>query len=413
MQKNFIPRKIYENLKKHMESNDVTIVTGMRRTGKTTLLQHLLSDIESKNKIFLDLEKISNRDLFSDKNYDNVILNLEQQGLSKSERMYIAIDEIQTLPNISSVVKYLNDHYHIKFILTGSSSYYLKNLFTESLSGRKKLFELYPLDFGEFLTFKNVPHKSISSITDIKNFNAHEYERLKAYYEEYIEFGGFPKVVLANSREEKRQILEDIISSYINIDIKSIADFKDANAISNLVKMLAARTGSKLDYSKIGRLIGLSRQTVQNYISLFEKTYVISLVSVHSNNKDREIVKAQKIYFQDNGLLSALAQVDSGSKFENALYNQLKHQGAVKYFSLKDGREIDFILEYEANSKADSESLLVSSQKIALEAKETADEGDLATLHAMSIKADVKKYSVITRHKPLKFKDCVWGGNIL
>ncbi len=424
MEKLYFKRKIYEDVKKHMESNDVTIITGMRRTGKTTLVQHLLSDIDSKNKIFLDLEKISNRDLFSDKNYDNVILNLEQQGLNKDERMYIAIDEIQTLPNISSVVKYLNDHYNIKFILTGSSSYYLKNLFTESLSGRKKLFELYPLDFGEFLTFKNVPHKSISSITDIKNFNthgqdskhefdAHEYERLKAYYEEYIEFGGFPKVVLANSREEKRQILEDIISSYINIDIKSIADFKDANAISNLVKMLAARTGSKLDYSKIGRLIGLSRQTVQNYISLFEKTYLISLVSVHSNNKDREIVKAQKIYFQDNGLLSALAQVDSGSKFENALYNQLKHLGEVKYFSLKDGREIDFILEYEANSKVDSESLLVSSQKIALEAKETADEGDLATLHAISIKADVKKYSVITRHKPLKFKDCVWGGNIL
>ncbi len=397
MRNEYFQRKIYIDVKEHLKNNDVTIITGMRRTGKTTLVQHLLEDIHSSNKVFLDLEKISNREIFLDKNYDNVILALEKQGLNKNERMYVAVDEIQTLPNISSVVKYLSDHYNIKFILTGSSSYYLKNLFTESLSGRKKLFELSPIDFGEFLTFKSINFKPNHKLEDLKNINLHEYERLKSYYEEYIEYGGFPRVVLASSIKEKKDILEDIISSYINIDIKSIADFKDADAIVNLVKMLASRVGTKLDYSKLSRLTGLSRQAVQSYISLFEKTYLLSLVPVHTKNRDREIVKAKKIYFGDNGIISVLSDIDSGSRFENALYSQLKHKSEIKYFSLKDGREIDFIL----------------SGKFAFEAKETPTESDVATLRGMADKAGVEKKNIIGRHKSPNFDTYIWGGDIL
>lgn len=397
MKKTYFQRKIYKELQEHLQSNDVTILTGMRRTGKTTLVQHLLEDIHSSNKVFLDLEKISNREIFLDKNYDNVVLALEKQGLNVHERMYVAIDEIQTLPNISSVVKYLSDHYTIKFILTGSSSYYLKNLFTESLSGRKKLFELHPLDFGEFLTFKNVPHRSLENISQLQKFDSHEYERLKAYYEEYIQYGGFPKVVLANSLDEKIDILEDIISSYINIDIKSISDFKDSDVIITLVKMLVGRVGTKLDYSKLSRLTGLSRATVQHYISLFEKTYLISLVSVHTKNRDREIVKAKKLYFGDNGLASILGGIDSGSLFENALYNQLRDKGKVSYFSLKDGREIDFIID----------------SSIALEAKETPIESDISGLRGLSDKAGISNKNIVGRHKTPNFIDYIWGGDIL
>jgi predicted AAA+ superfamily ATPase len=397
MNKRFYPRKIYSELRDHIDSDDVTIITGMRRTGKTTLVEHLLSEINSDNKIFLDLEKISNRELFSDKNYDNVILQLERQGLSRAERMYVALDEIQTLPQIASVIKYLHDHYHIKFILTGSSSYYLKNLFTESLAGRKKLFELFPLDFGEFLTFKNVSYQPMKDFAHIQHFNPHEYERLKAYYEEYIEFGGFPSVVLSKSAKEKKSMLDDIISSYINIDIKSIADFRDSAAIISIATMLAERVGSKLDYSKISRLTGLSRPTVQNYIYLFERTYLISLVSVFTKNKDREIVKAQKIYFSDNGLASILADIASGSKFENALFNQLRQKGDVRYYALKTGREIDFILD----------------GRIALEAKETPTASDTKTLVGLAKIAGVETQALIGRHKTPNFKEYVWGGDIV
>jgi predicted AAA+ superfamily ATPase len=396
MNKIFYQRKIYPELKEHLVSDDVTIITGMRRTGKTTLVEHLLSEISSSNKIFLDLEKISNQEIFEDKNYDNVILNLEQRGLTQKERMYVALDEIQTTPNIPSVIKYLNDHYNIKFILTGSSSYYLKNLFTESLAGRKKLFELHPLDFGEFLTFKNITYQTTNSIEPLKVFDIHEYDRLKAYYEEYIEFGGFPKVVLAQSAKDKKDILEDIISSYINIDIKSIADFKDAGAVFNIAKMLAGRIGNKLDYSKLSRLTGLSRPTIVNYIYLFESTYLISLVSVHTKNPDREIVKAQKVYFSDSGLAGILSNIDSGSKFENAVFNQLRQKGELRYFSLKTGNEIDFIID----------------RNLALEVKETPTVSDLKNLENLSGRAGVSSYRLLGRRQSPDFSDFIWGGSI-
>jgi predicted AAA+ superfamily ATPase len=230
----------------------------------------------------------------------------------------------------------------------------------------------------------------------LKDFDINEYNRLKAYYDEYIEFGGFPKVVLAESIKDKKSILEDIISSYINIDIKSIADFKDASAVFNIVKMLAGRIGGKLDYSKLSRLTGLARPTIVNYIYLFESTYLISLVSVHTRNPDREIVKAQKVYFSDSGLAGILADIDSGSKFENAIFNQLRHKGEVRYFSLKAGNEIDFILD----------------AKLALEVKETPTIPDLRNLSDLSEKAGVVFHKLLGRHKSPNFTDYIWGGSI-
>src|SRR3990167_7390233 len=152
----FYKRKIYPELLSHTQSPFVTVLTGMRRTGKTTMVQQLLLDIPNKNSLYMDLQRPDNRELFSQKNYEAIRESFISQGLSTNEPMVIALDEIQLAPDSPSAIKYLSDHHKIKFVVTGSSSYYLKNLFSESLSGRKKIFELYPLDFGEFLIFKNI-----------------------------------------------------------------------------------------------------------------------------------------------------------------------------------------------------------------------------------------------------------------
>src|SRR3990170_9103693 len=149
-------RKIYPELYSHAQTNFVTVLTGMRRTGKTTLTQRLLEDLPNKNSLYLDLQRPDNRELFEQKNYDSIREALIARGLSQESQMVVALDEIQLAPDSPSAIKYLSDHHKIKFIVTGTSSYYLKNLFSESLSGRKKLFELHPLDFGEFLTFKEI-----------------------------------------------------------------------------------------------------------------------------------------------------------------------------------------------------------------------------------------------------------------
>lgn len=388
------PRKIYSQLEAHLETPQVTVITGMRRTGKTTAVKHLMGKITSANKIYIDLERLDNRGIFDQENYDAILNSFKQLGLDTKQKAYVLLDEIQLVKNMPSVIKYLHDTYQIKFIVTGSSSYYLKNLFSESLAGRKKIFELYPLDFAEFMTFKNVPHKD-ETFTN-RQFNLAEYERLRGYYEEYIAYGGFPKVVTTDSIAEKKELLFDILDSYINIDIKTLADFRNLDNVSKLLKMLAQRVGTKLDYAKISRLTGISRETALNYIDFFEKTYIIFRVPVLAKNPDREIVKAQKLYFCDNGFLDILADLSGGAKFENAIFNQLRQYGKIQYYSLKNGREIDFILDGE----------------IGFEAKESPTEQDQRKLNNLCHDAGISKGRLVGRFAVPNFNNCIWGGEI-
>lgn len=388
------PRKIYPQLEAHLETPQVTVITGMRRTGKTTAVKHLMGKITSTNKIYIDLERMDNRSIFDQENYDVILNSFGQLGLDTKQKAYVLLDEIQLVKNMPSIVKYLHDAYQIKFIVTGSSSYYLKNLFSESLAGRKKIFELHPLDFAEFLTFKNIPHKN--EIFANKQFGLAEYERLRGYYEEYVAYGGFPKVVMTNDVAEKKELLFDILDSYINIDIKTLSDFRNLDNVSKLLKMLAQRSGTKLDYAKISRLVGISRETALNYIDFFEKTYIIFRVPVLAKNPDREIVKAQKLYFCDNGFLDILADLSGGSKFENAIFNQLRHHGKIQYYSLKNGREIDFILDGE----------------IGFESKETPTEQDQRKLNNLCQDAGISTGRLVGRFAVPNFNNYIWGGEI-
>ncbi len=145
-------RRVFKKLIREIEAKEITVITGMRRVGKTTAMRYLYDQVESENKVFLDLENPINRKVFEEENYDSVWNNLKEFGISDSQKAYIFLDEAQNLPELSRVAKYLYDHFEVKIFLTGSSSYYLRNLFPESLAGRKIVFELYPLNFSSYLT---------------------------------------------------------------------------------------------------------------------------------------------------------------------------------------------------------------------------------------------------------------------
>ena len=387
-------RKIFSSLEKHLSVKQVTVLTGMRRTGKTTLVKQLMEASDIEHKLFFDLEKLEDRDRFNVRNYDLIITRLKATGIDFSKKVLICIDEIQLLPNIPSVIKYLYDHYDIKFIVTGSSSYYIKNKFQESMAGRKKIFEIYPLDFGEYLTFKNYFNKPLENIELLEN-NDFISEELQLHYTEYCYYGGFPEVVLNSDISQKKDLLQDILSSYINIDLVQIADIKKIPELTNIIKLLATRIGSKLDISKIATTVNLSRQTVENYIYLLENTYFIKIIPVYSKNADKEIVKARKIYFLDNGIATQFADLSSGSKFENAIFNQLHHFGEVSYYQLKTGQEIDFIID----------------KKIAFEVKETAHPIDYKKMMNLAKNVNIEKGFVLSKNSTT-FDNYVWGGMI-
>jgi uncharacterized protein len=396
----FIERQIHKKIRNFLKERQIIVITGMRRVGKTTLVKELLKEIESQNKVYIDLQQVENREMFSDKNFDNILLQLKNKnGLDLNQKMYIAIDEIQLVPELPGIIKYLYDHNDIKFIVTGSSSYYMKNLFTESLSGRKVIFEVYPLDFEEFLNFKNIKHGSNGDFL-MSNIAKSGHGFFNAYYDEFIEYGGFPEVVLSDSLEVKKEMLKDIMNSYINIDVEKMSDFKKKEDFYKLVKILAGQVGSRIDYVKLSKIVGISDPTLKNYMKFLEDTYLIHRISVFTNSREKEITKAQKLYFSDTGLANILADLSGGAKFENTIFNQLKHFGEIRYYALKSGREIDFVL------------LKGKEDPVALEVKETPTHFDVESLIKISKVAGINKSMVIGKNKAPNFVDYIWGGDI-
>ncbi|MDP2951366.1 MAG: ATP-binding protein [bacterium] len=376
-------RKLLNKIEKSLLTDEIVVVTGMRRVGKTTLLKMIFDKIPSQNKVFLDIENPVEQKIFEEEDYNNIWANLKQFGISDNEKTYLFLDEIQAKPGIVNAIKYLYDHYKVKFFLTGSSSFYLKNLFPESLAGRKIIFELFPLDFEEFLIFRGAKKFFSSSFsTKEKGKNKIAHERLKKFYAEYLEFGGFPQVVLADTFEQKRGFLNDIFKSYFEKDVRSLADFRDIGIFRDLLLLLLQRVGSKLDISKLSAETGVSRATVYSYLSFLRGTYMIDLVPLYSKSVDRETAGAKKVYVCDNGFLSQFSRLAVGSLLENAVYLNLKQKGGVKYYQKAGGSEIDFILD----------------GKIALEIKENGDQTDFNKLARIAQGLRIKEKYIISKN---------------
>jgi uncharacterized protein len=390
-------RKIYLELENHMTKKQVTVITGMRRVGKSTALKYLIKQAQTENKVYLDLERIENQNLFAQNSYSDIERSIELLGFDFSKPGIIAIDEIQMSKNSSSVIKSLYDTYGIKFIVTGSSSFYIKNHFSESLAGRKKIFEMFPLDFEEFLIFKNQNPKNLQK-EKWKSFLPTFYNLYKPFYEEYIQFGGFPEVVLAETAQEKTDYLKDVLNAQIELDIKLLGDVNSSDDLYKLIFLLANRVGSKVDYSKIGSLLGINRLKVKEYILLLEHTFLIKNIKPFTKGIDKEITKQTKVFFTDTGLLQICGQLSSGSIFENAIASQLCQIGEVNYYEKSSGTEIDFILD----------------KKTAIEAKETPSDFDFKTLQRRAAPLGITHCLLIGRNpSAAAYHDFVWGGNVV
>jgi hypothetical protein len=389
-------RDIYPELLKALKVKQVLAITGMRRIGKTTAVQYLLNQVKSSNKAYFDLERVENRAIFRQENYGNIIKGLEYEGLDFSRKAWIALDEIHLVPNIASVIKYLYDTYDIKFIVTGSSSYYLKDHFSESLAGRKRIYEMAPLSFKEYLVFREYGATRMLEEPFIP-YNNHITGKLETWYRDYLKFGGFPEVVLSFYDEDRTHLLKDIINSYLSLDVKYLYGFTRVDDLYKLIRLLTSRVGSKTDFAKLASIAGINRQLLKEYLLFFEQTYLIRQVPAFVTNTDREIALQKKLYFTDNGLLNVLGNPGSGAILENAIANQLSLHGDLKYYARRTGQEIDFILNEET----------------AFEVKESPSPHDLKTLTLRAAQIGLKKhYLVGMTQNNMAFGDFVWAGNV-
>jgi len=388
-------RDIWDKIEKEITSKEMLVLTGPRQVGKTTTLKWILDQIKSPNKIYLDLEQLTNRDLFNQRNYDSVISELKLLGINEKEKIYIALDEIQLVENLPSVVKYLYDHYDVKFFLSGSSSYYLKNHFSESLAGRKIIFEMFPLNFREFLRFKSLSGPQISEFKYIAEISTSTFDRLKQYYSQFIEFGGMPSVVLEENEERKKTLLNEIFTSYITLDVETLSDFRSITDFRTLINLLANRLGNKLDITKLSQVSGLSRPTIYTYLEFLEQTYIIKLLEPLSDSIDVKTRLSKKVYFIDTGIANINADISEGQKFENTIYHQLSFYGDLNYFS-NSNTEIDFIL-----NKTQS-----------FEVKVTPIQSDYKKLKEMSEKLNIKEQYLIGKTFTGTYNKFIYGGLI-
>ncbi|ODS32612.1 MAG: hypothetical protein SCARUB_02264 [Candidatus Scalindua rubra] len=382
-------RLIYDDIKKFIKSPEAIVITGMRRTGKTTLLQYISDQIKSKNKLFLDMENPLNRKYVEDENYESIKTSFEFLGIDFNKKPYIFIDEIQFVNNIPSLVKYFIDHYQVKFFLTGSVNFYLKNLFTESLSGRKFIFELFPLTFIEFLNFKGNP---IQLPDRPDNISKAIFSAVSPLYDEYISFGGFPGVVLKTNVEEKKKALEDIFTSFFQLEVMQLGHFRRNDVIRDLMLLFMQRTGSRLDIQKLSKELKVSRPTLNEYISFLEGTYFIKTIRPFSKGKSAEIKKMPKVYLCDTGIANHLAGLDMGHIFENSIFANLRLKGELNYYQRKSGAEIDFILNKE----------------IAYEVKLSPYQSDCNRLANVANDLNLNQFKVVSKNYT-DLKDSIYG----
>ena len=376
-------RALYDTILPQLYHKNAIVITGMRQVGKTTLMRQLHDNFEGK-RLWFDLDNPLDQLILENIDYKAIYSDLVRlSDVKTDERLLVCIDEIQNLPEITRIIKYLIDHFGIKFIVTGSSNYYLRNLFPESLSGRKFLYVLPVLSYSEFLYFNGriSENQLIQNLDEaIQTKSKVNILQTKELYSDYLEFGGFPEVVLTPDRETKRQILKNIFASFFEKDIKVFTELRDVRELRDLIILLAARNGNLMDVTKLASELEINRVKIYNYLEFLEGIFFLKMISKYSKNIDRSVVGGKKIYFSDTGILNLIAKVTDGQLLETAVANQLSNYGELSFYNKRNKSEIDFILNKE----------------IAFEVKQKALESDFRKLQTLAKEIGLEKQYVIS-----------------
>ncbi|MBQ9586957.1 MAG: ATP-binding protein [Bacteroidales bacterium] len=329
-----IERLLKEQINKKLWRGKVIIIVGPRQVGKTTLLRMLTKDSDRRALVWNCDEPDVRRKLTEPSS--------TALGAETSEADLILIDEAQRVQNIGITLKLLVDNFPDKqVVVTGSSAIELSNSINEPLTGRKYEYVMFPFSAEEL----------------IREFGATDERRL---LERRLLYGSYPEVV--NHPGEERETLTNLVSSYLYKDIFSFQDVRKPEIIEQLLQALALQVGSEVSFNELGRTLGLTSITVQRYIDLLEKSYVLFHLRSFSRNVRSELKKSRKIYFYDNGVRNAILgdykpldlRNDTGALWENYLISERMKRNAYNAFygksyfwRTKQQQEVDYIEDYD------------------------------------------------------------------
>lgn len=330
----YIPQKQIENLRKLIIPGKVMVIYGPRRVGKTTLLKKYLEK-ENDSVLFVNGDDIIVRQYLESQSIQTLQDFVGNHGL-------LVVDEAQYVEKIGLNLKLIVDHIPgIKVIVTGSSSFDLARDVGEPLTGRKYVLKLFPLSQME-----------ISKIE-----KRHE---TTAGLESRLIYGSYPEVVTIRDNQRREDYLRELIQSYLFKDILALEGIRYANKLVRLLQLLGFQIGKQVSLTELGKQLSMSKNTVERYLDLLEKVFVIYRLSGFSRNLRKEITKSQRYFFYDTGVRNALignfnplaVRNDLGELWENYIITErMKRQEYLRsvtnsyFWRTYDKKEIDLVEE--------------------------------------------------------------------
>lgn len=350
----YYPRIIEEKMKKWIDRREIVLVKGPRQAGKTTLLLHLNEEFDG-NYITLEDEDLKK----------SLEANPKQFASRYMDKEFLFVDEAQYVKDVGKVLKLIYDLFgdKLKLIVTGSGSFDIKVEVGKYLVGRGIYFELFPLNFEEFLlwkakdlhkTFLDYKSQVMNFIFEGERINEPVFEKeFHLLLQEYVVFGGFPAVVKEGEEEIKKELLKNLVRTYVEKDVFFFLGIRHIDKFRGFINYLAFNNGSMLNISSLMNLLNMDYKTVDNYVSILSNTYLVSLVPPFHKNLSTELRKSRKYYFVDTGLRNSIinnflpleSRNDKGTLLENFIFNELSRDfEKINYWRTTGKAEVDFVI---------------------------------------------------------------------
>ncbi|MBW6490350.1 MAG: ATP-binding protein [Lentimicrobium sp.] len=337
-----VRRAIFHNLRDDLlNSNKIIVLFGARQTGKTTLSNVILNSFEG-NVLRINADELKYIEVLASRDSDKFGLLFDGYDL-------VFIDEAQRIPDIGINLKIIYDSFPgLKILVTGSSSFDLAGKISEPLTGRTLTYTLYPLSLIEIRTEKNV-------------------FEIKANLETFMVYGMYPGILTLTSAKAKEKHLTELSTAYLFKDVFELSTIRNPSVLRNLLRLLALQIGSEVSIPELSKNLNISQDTVNNYIDLLEKAFIVFRLGGYSRNLRKEVTKRSKIYFWDTGIRNSVInnfsgfdyRNDKGALWENFVISErLKYQSynyinASPYFwRTYTGAEVDYIEEHNGKVRA-------------------------------------------------------------
>ncbi len=332
----YIPQKQLENLRSLIRPGKVIVIYGARRVGKTTLLQKFVENLDKEAVLFVNGDDITARQFLESQSIENL-----KDFVGRHQ--YLIVDEAQYVRNIGLNLKLIVDHIPgIKVVATGSSSFDLAQNVGEPLTGRRFVLKLFPLAQMEISNLEKT-HVTAANL------------------ETRLIYGSYPEVVTLRDNKLREEYLRELIASYLFKDILALEGIRYSDKLVRLLQLLAFQIGNEVSLSEIGRQLAMSKNTVERYLNLLEKVFVIFRLTGFSRNLRKEITKNNRYFFYDVGIRNAVVGMfnplnlrdDTGKIWKNYIISEfLKHREYQRlsprfyFWRTYDRKEIDLIEEH-------------------------------------------------------------------